>query len=99
MAFSFDSLSVESLTAAILLAVAIWSWRVARELRARSRVHLRFAAVLLAALAAALPVPSAGLAFNVMLLTASVGPGFKGNGSRSHYRALYPRLVCVRRVV
>jgi hypothetical protein len=72
MAFSYDSLSMESLAAAVLLAVTIWSWRMARELRARNRVHLRFAAVLLAALAAALVVPSPGLAFNVMLLAASV---------------------------
>src|SRR5579872_3500444 len=72
MAFSFDSLSFGSLAAAVLLAVTIWSWRMARELRVRNRVHLRFAAVLLAALAAALAVPSPGLAFNVMLLAASV---------------------------
>jgi hypothetical protein len=72
MGFSFDSLSMESLAAAVLLAVTIWSWRMARELRARSRVHLRFAAVMLAAPAAALPVPAPGLAFNVMLLAASV---------------------------
>src|SRR5581483_3361081 len=72
MAFSFDSLSFETLSAAILLAVTIWSWWMVRDLRAGSRVHLRFAAVLLAALAAALPMPEPGLAFNVALLTASV---------------------------
>ena len=44
----------------------------ARGLRIRNRVYLRFAAVLLAALAVALAVPSPGLAFNVMQLAASV---------------------------
>ena len=44
----------------------------ARELRARARIPLRFAAVLLAAFAASLTVPAPGLAFNVMLLTAGV---------------------------
>ena len=44
----------------------------ARGLRARTRIPLRFAAVLLAALAASLTVPAPDLAFNVMLLTASV---------------------------
>ncbi|HXR95723.1 MAG TPA: hypothetical protein VN718_07590 [Rhizomicrobium sp.] len=72
MAFSSDSPSFGFLGALVLLAVAIWSWRTARELRASLRVQLRFAAVLLAALAVALTVPSPGLAFNVMLLTASV---------------------------
>jgi hypothetical protein len=77
MAFSFDSLSFDSLAfdllaALVLLAVSIWSWRMARRLRAGPRVPLRFAAVLLAALAASLTVPAPGLAFNVMLLTACV---------------------------
>jgi hypothetical protein len=72
MAFSFDSLSFDLLSALVLLAVSIWSWRMARELRAQSRIPLRFAAVLLAAFAASLTVPAPGLAFNVMLLTACV---------------------------
>ncbi|HEV7959389.1 MAG TPA: hypothetical protein VGP01_00040 [Rhizomicrobium sp.] len=68
MAFSFDSLC-----ALLLLAVTMASWRMARGLRAGVRVHLRFAAVLLAALAAALLVPAPGLGFTVALLTASLG--------------------------
>ena len=44
----------------------------ARGLRACVRVHLRFAAVLLAALAAALLVPAPGLGFTVALLAASL---------------------------
>jgi hypothetical protein len=72
MAFSFDSLSFDLLSALVLLAVSIWSWRMARELRAQSRIPLRFAAVLLAAFAASLTVPAPGLAFNVILLTAGV---------------------------
>src|SRR5215469_3490235 len=65
MAFSFDSLA-----ALLLLAVSVWSWWAARGLRAGTRVYLRFAAVLLAALAAALLTPAPGLAFTVLLLTA-----------------------------
>src|SRR6202050_688539 len=72
MAFSFDSLSFDLLGALVLLAVSIWSWRMARRLRAQARIPLRFAAVLLAAFAASLTVPAPGLAFNVMLLTACV---------------------------
>jgi hypothetical protein len=72
MAFSFDSLSFDLLGALVLLAVSIWSWRMARGLRAQARIPLRFAAVLLAAFAASLAVPAPGLAFNVMLLTAGV---------------------------
>jgi hypothetical protein len=72
MAFSFDSLSFDLLSALVLLAVSIWSWRMARGLRAQARIPLRFAAVLLAAFAASLTVPAPGLAFNVMLLTACV---------------------------
>jgi hypothetical protein len=77
MAFSFDSLFFDSLAfallaALVLMAASIWSWCMARELRAGSRVPLRFAAVLLAAFAASLTVPAPGLAFNVMLLTACV---------------------------
>ena len=64
MAFSFDSLM-----ALLLFAVGIWSWRAAGDLRARFRMYLRFAAVLLAALAAALALPAPGLAFTVLLLT------------------------------
>ena len=75
MAFLLDSLSIESLAAAILFAVTIWSWWMARDLRVRNRVYFRFAAVLLAALAAALPLPSPGLAFNVMLIAASARSG------------------------
>jgi len=67
MAFSFDSLC-----ALLLLAVTMVSWRMARGLRAGVRVHLRFAAVLLAALAAALPVPAPELGFTVALLAASL---------------------------
>jgi hypothetical protein len=70
MAFSFDSPSFNAMSALVLLAVSIWSWRATRGLRAGSRVHLRFAAVLLAALAVSLIMPAPGLAFNVMLLTA-----------------------------
>jgi hypothetical protein len=72
MAFSFDSLSFDLLGALVLLAVSIWSWRMAQGLRAQARIPLRFAAVLLAAFAASLAVPAPGLAFNVMLLTACV---------------------------
>jgi hypothetical protein len=72
MAFSFDSLSFDLLGALVLLAVSIWSWWMARGLRAQARIPLRFAAVLLAAFAASLAVPAPGLAFNVMLLTAGV---------------------------
>jgi hypothetical protein len=72
MAFSLDSLSFDLLGALVLLAVSIWSWRMARGLRAQARIPLRFAAVLLAAFAASLTVPVPGLAFNVMLLTAGV---------------------------
>jgi hypothetical protein len=72
MAFSFDSFSLDLLAALVLAAVSIWSWRMAKGLRAGPRVPLRFAAVLMAALAASLTVPAPGLAFNVMLLTASV---------------------------
>src|ERR1700721_1447078 len=72
MAFSFDSLSFDLLGALVLLAVSIWSWRMARGLRAQARIPLRFAAVLLAAFAASLTVPAPGLAFNVILLTAGV---------------------------
>lgn len=70
MAFSFDSRSFVILTAFLLLAVGVWSWRSARGLRAGIRIHLRFAAVLLAALAVSLPIPAPGLAFTVLLLTA-----------------------------
>jgi hypothetical protein len=63
MAFSFDSL-----TALLLLILGIWSWRVAGGLRARLRVYLRFAAVLLAALAASLLMPVPGLAYTILLL-------------------------------
>ena len=72
MAFSFDSLSLDLLAALVLAAVSIWSWRMARGLRAAARMPLRFAAVLLAAFAASLTMPAPGLAFNVILLTASV---------------------------
>src|ERR1700721_3586643 len=72
MAFSFDSLSFDLLGALVLLAVSIWSWRMARGLRPQAPIPLRFAAVLLAAFAASLTVPAPGLAFNVMLLTACV---------------------------
>jgi|ERR1700678_2429870 hypothetical protein len=72
MAFSFDSLSFDLLGALVLLAVSVWSWRMARGLRAQARIPLRFAAVLLAAFAASLAVPAPGLAFNVILLTAGV---------------------------
>jgi hypothetical protein len=72
MAFSFDSFSLDLLAALVLMAASIWSWRMARELRAGARVPLRFAAVLLAAFAASLTVPAPGLAFNVMLLTVCV---------------------------
>ena len=64
MAFSFDSL-----IALPLVTVGIWSWRAAGDLRVRVRVYLRFASVLLAALAASLLVPAPGLAFTVLLLT------------------------------
>ena len=64
MVFSFDSLA-----ALLLLAVGIGSWRAARGLRASIRIYLRFAAVLLAALAASMPVPAPDLAFTVLLLT------------------------------
>ncbi len=43
----------------------------AQGLRVPIRVHLRFAAVLLAALAVSLPVPAPGLALNVAFLAAS----------------------------
>jgi hypothetical protein len=72
MAFSFDSLSFDFLGGLVLLAVSIWSWWMARGMRAQARIPLRFAAVLLAAFAASLAVPAPGLAFNVMLLTAGV---------------------------
>ena len=63
MAFSFDSLA-----ALLLFAVCIWGWRAAAGLRAGVRIYLRFAAVLLAALAASLPMPAPGLALTVLLL-------------------------------
>lgn len=66
MGFSFDSLS-----ALLLLAAAIWSWRTARDLRVNIRIHLRFAAVLMAALAPSLLLPVPGLALNVALFAAS----------------------------
>jgi hypothetical protein len=72
MAFSFDSLSFDLLGALVLLAVSIWSWWMARGMRAQARIPLRFATVLLAAFAASLAVPAPGLAFNVMLLTSGV---------------------------
>src|SRR5215469_719770 len=67
MAFSFDSLC-----ALLLLAVTVWGWRKARNLGAGMRVHLRFAAVLLAALSASLMVPVPALALNVALLISGV---------------------------
>lgn len=67
MAFSFDSLC-----ALVLLAVTMASWRMARGLRVSTRVHLRFAAVLLAAWAAALLMPAPGLGFTVALLAAGL---------------------------
>jgi len=42
----------------------------ARGLRSHSRIQLRFAAVLIASFAVSLAIPAAGLAFNVVLLTA-----------------------------
>lgn len=47
----------------------------ARDLRANVRVHLRFAAVLLAALAASLLLPAPDLALNVALFAASGASG------------------------
>jgi hypothetical protein len=64
MAFSFDSLC-----AGMLFAAAILSWRMTREVGSGTRVNLRFAAILLAALAASLVVPAAGLGFTVALLS------------------------------
>ncbi len=56
----------------MLLAVTMASWRMARGLRVSPRVHLRFAAVLLAAWAAALLMPAPGLGFTVALLAAGL---------------------------
>lgn len=72
MAFSFDSLSSAFLGALALMAVSIWSWWTSGTLRVPLRVQLRFAAVLLAAFAVSLLMPTPGLGFNVMLLTTSV---------------------------
>lgn len=50
----------------------------ARGLRVSARVHLRFAAVLLAAWAAALLMPAPGLGFAVALLAATLATAAKG---------------------
>jgi hypothetical protein len=72
MAFSFDSLSFDGVAGLVLLIVAIWSWWLSRNLRAGTRVPLRFASVLLAALAVSLSLPAPGLAFNVALIVSAV---------------------------
>jgi len=72
MAFSFDSLSFDGAAGLVLLTVAIWSWWLSRNLRAGMRVPLRFASVMLAALAVSLLLPAPGLAFNVALIVAAV---------------------------
>ena len=65
MAFSFDSALVQ-------FAAAIFTWVLAAKARASARLYLRFAAVLMAALAAAMMVPAPGLAFMVALISASL---------------------------
>jgi hypothetical protein len=64
MAFSFDSVC-----AGLLFAAAIVSWRMTRDVCSGTRLNLRFATILLAALAASLVVPTAGLGFAVALLS------------------------------
>lgn len=64
MAFSFDSLC-----AGILFVAAIFSWRMTREVRPAARINLRFAAILLAALAVSLLAPAMGLGFTIALLS------------------------------
>jgi hypothetical protein len=64
MAFSFDSVC-----AGILFVAAILSWWMTRDVRPGTRVNLRFAAILLAALAVSLTVPAAGLGSTVALLS------------------------------
>lgn len=64
MVFSFDSFC-----AGLLFAAAILSWRMTREMRSSARLNLRFAAILLAALAASLVAPAAGLGSTVALLS------------------------------
>ncbi|HKD47277.1 MAG TPA: hypothetical protein VKB67_06295 [Rhizomicrobium sp.] len=76
MAFSFDSLC-----GLLLLAVTMCGWRKARGFRVGTRVHLRFAAVLLAALSASLMVPAAALALNVALLISGVASAALALGS------------------
>src|ERR1700743_1686306 len=64
MAFSFDSVC-----AGVLFAAAILCWRMTRDVYSVTRLNVRFAAILLAALAVSLVVPAAGLGFTVALLS------------------------------
>jgi hypothetical protein len=64
MAFFLDSLR-----AVVLFVAAMLSWRMTRGVRSGTRINMRFACVLNAALAAALIVPIPGLGFDVALLS------------------------------
>lgn len=59
---------LDSLCAVVLFAAAMLSWRMTRGVRSGTRINMRFACVLNAALASALIVPIPGLGFNVALL-------------------------------
>lgn len=79
MAFSFDSLSFDSLAAALLLfAAALTGWRLAAAARGPARLNIRFACLLFAGLAAAGLAMAFQPAFGdvvlvVALLAASLG--------------------------
>ena len=70
MVFLFDSLC-----AAILFLAAILSWWVAEETAPAARIHLLFAALMLAALSVARVMPSSGLTYAVALVTPNLAAG------------------------
>lgn len=65
-------MAVDSVFAALLFAACIGGWWLAASLKAPARLPLRFAAVLLAALAAAVPLAIGGVVALLLLPLASV---------------------------
>ncbi|HXS05796.1 MAG TPA: hypothetical protein VN723_03335 [Rhizomicrobium sp.] len=70
MVFLFDSLC-----AAILFVAAILSWWMAEKTAPTARIHLRFAALMLAALSIARVMPSADLTYAVALVAPNLAVG------------------------